>query len=292
MDSRSAAIAPLSRSGRTARWPIQRRCLSGARPLRAGSPVHHHRSTCFMRPIGLFTMDRSRCSPCADPSVHVGPIWVFALDRNPRTSTNRRRNSTEYGRRVLGMATSFLPSEEVSTKPGHPQCRSVDYSLTYSYASPLPQLTLHAPALQNGVPDGHTVPQAPQLLAEVLMFVSQPFAGLWSQSAKPPLQKPMAQAPLVHAGVPLGTEQTVPQPPQLVGSVCSFTQVLLQSVEPAGHVAAHTPAVHVCPLGQAVPQPPQLVGSVCSFTQVLLQSVEPAGHVACVHTPAVHVCPL
>ena len=37
----------------------------------------------FPRSIGLFTMDRSRCSPCADPRVHVGPIWVFTFDRNP-----------------------------------------------------------------------------------------------------------------------------------------------------------------------------------------------------------------
>ena len=62
MDSRSAAIAPLSRSGRTARWTIQRRC-AGARPL--GSRVACSRSPIyvFTIPILAFTM--------TDPGVHV-----------------------------------------------------------------------------------------------------------------------------------------------------------------------------------------------------------------------------
>ena len=59
----------------------------------------------------------------------------------------------------------------------------------------------------------------------------------------------------------MGTEQTVPQPPQLFGSVCSFTQTPLHRVKPDWHaVSVHAPPVHVCPLGHAVPQEPQWLG--------------------------------
>ena len=53
----------------------------------------------FTRPIGLFTMDRSWCSPCADPSVHVGPIWVFTFDRNPQYEDNIRKKNSKKKRK-------------------------------------------------------------------------------------------------------------------------------------------------------------------------------------------------
>jgi hypothetical protein len=65
MDSRSAAIAPLSGSGRTARWPIQRRYPQAPAPQGrvacSPSPIY-----VFTMPIVLFTM--------TDPGVHLAPI--------------------------------------------------------------------------------------------------------------------------------------------------------------------------------------------------------------------------
>jgi hypothetical protein len=46
----------------------------------------------FTMPIVVFTMDRSRCSRCADPAVHVRPIWAFTMGRNPHTYRGRRRS--------------------------------------------------------------------------------------------------------------------------------------------------------------------------------------------------------
>jgi len=69
----------------------------------------------------------------------------------------------------------------------------------------------------------------------------------------------------------------VPQPPQLFGSVCSFTQTPLHTVSTLGH--AQTPLSQVSPVGliveQFVPHPPQLLSSVCSFTQTPLHPVSP-----------------
>ena len=67
----------------------------------------------------------------------------------------------------------------------------------------------------------------------------------------------------------------VPQPPQLFGSVCSFTHTPLQTLSPVGHT--HVPLRQVPPSGQAVPQAPQLLPSVSLLTQVLAHTVSPAG---------------
>jgi len=58
---------------------------TGGRPL--GGRVACSRSPIyvFTMPIVVFTMDRSRCSRCADLAVHVGPIWAFSMDRNPHS---------------------------------------------------------------------------------------------------------------------------------------------------------------------------------------------------------------
>lgn len=62
-------------------------------------------------------------------------------------------------------------------------------------------------------------------------------------------------------------EHTLPQPPQLLGSVCVFTHWPLQSV-PA-QVATQEPFWQLWPLVHAFPQLPQFCGSVWVFTQVL-----------------------
>jgi hypothetical protein len=86
------------------------------------------------------------------------------------------------------------------------------------FAKPELQLdTVQEPLEQAGVPFGalQLLPQPPQLFTLVLVLISQPFAGLPSQFAKPELQLATAQLPATQAGVPLGMLQTLPQPPQL-----------------------------------------------------------------------------
>jgi hypothetical protein len=67
----------------------------------------------------------------------------------------------------------------------------------------------------------HTVPQAPQWFVSDCRFVSQPFAGLPSQSPKPGLHA-IVQEPPLHDGVPLVALQGLPQAPQLAALVARF----------------------------------------------------------------------
>ena len=59
------------------------------------------------------------------------------------------------------------------------------------------------------------VPQAPQLVV-VLSWVSQPLAGLLSQSPKPVLQAPRVQVPVAQLAAALGKLQATLQAPQSV----------------------------------------------------------------------------
>jgi len=85
--------------------------------------------------------------------------------------------------------------------------------------SPQPALqsSEHAPLVQRGEPfcDGHTLLHAPQLLTSPAMLVSQPLEVTRSQSWYPALQAAMTQLPALHAGIALGSEHALPQPPQL-----------------------------------------------------------------------------
>jgi hypothetical protein len=70
--------------------------------------------------------------------------------------------------------------------------------------------------------------------------------------------------------------QTLPQLPQLAGSVCVFTQALLQTVCPLGQeVSTHWPDTQLCPAVQAVAQAPQLLALVDKLTQAPLQQLVP-----------------
>jgi hypothetical protein len=69
---------------------------------------------------------------------------------------------------------------------------------------------------------------------------------------------------------------TTPHPPQLFGSVSSFTQILLHTASPAEQV--QIPAAHSPPPGHTFSQAPQKFGSVCSSMQTLPQAVIPLGH--------------
>jgi hypothetical protein len=173
-------------------------------------------------------------------------------------------------------------------------------------------------------PPVQTWPQAPQLLASLERFVSQPSVSRSPlQSPKPAWQAPL-QTPCVHVGVAtLFEEQTRPQPPQLLGSVSraisqpwwafwsqsakpalqlAMAQALLTQVEVAlarlqlvqALPPVQVPATQVWPPGQTWPQAPQLLTSVSnevsqpSWRRLPLQSAKPVWQVP-PHEPCVHV---
>ena len=75
---------------------------------------------------------------------------------------------------------------------------------------------VQTPAAQPGVPfaSEQVRRQALQFFGSVWRFTSQPLAGLASQSAKPVVQVPVAQLPLVQTGALFSTVQTLVQRPQ------------------------------------------------------------------------------
>src|SRR5438876_948084 len=114
-----------------------------------------------------------------------------------------------------------------------------------------------------------TAAQPPQLFLSLVVLTSQPSVCLLpSQSAKPEAHVPL-QAPLTHATDDrLFVEQTIPQPPQLLGSLLRLVSQPsdclspLQSAKPLLHAPLHDPPAHVgmamLRLEHTRPQPPQL----------------------------------
>src|SRR5437762_3128532 len=98
----------------------------------------------------------------------------------------------------------------------------------------------------------HTLAQPPQLLASLMVLISQPSASLLLlQSAKPVLQAPL-HTPAAQVGVEmLLLEHTLAQPPQLLASLLMLTAqpsvslFPLQSAKPVPQVPLHTPAAQV-----------------------------------------------
>ena len=104
----------------------------------------------------------------------------------------------------------------------------------------------------------------------------------------------MTQAPLVQVAEPLAAEQTMPQPPQLLMSVCvlisqpSVFLLALQSAKPTVQAPLQIPPVQLWLamwlVEQAEPQPPQLFGSAPveisqpSVSLSALQSEKPVLH--------------
>jgi hypothetical protein len=78
------------------------------------------------------------------------------------------------------------------------------------------------------------LPQAPQLVALLVVLVSQPFDAVPSQLPQPTLHE-IEQAPAVQEGVPLTEEHAEPQAPQLAG----FVEVLTS--QPSGSSALQFP---------------------------------------------------
>lgn len=147
---------------------------------------------------------------------------------------------------------------------------------------PVPQVGVSDTARQTGVPPSHETPQAPQLEPEV----SETQAPLHMLK---PLAQAKPQVPAVHVGIVLGTEvvqtltpASVPQPPQLSGSLVVSTQLPAHTVAlELGQLDMHANPFPegaqrgVAPL-HVEPQPPQLDGVFWS-TQALLQRISPGG---------------
>jgi hypothetical protein len=140
------------------------------------------------------------------------------------------------------------------------------------------QLMVHAPAVHPGVPlvPLQTVPHAPQWVALVCVFVSQPSFLLPLQSPKPVLQFG-AHAPAVQGFVPLAAMHWAPHPPQLLVVVRLVSQPLVempsQFPQPELHALIwHDPVAQVAVAFvrlQAVPHEPQFVSVVRLASQPL-----------------------
>jgi hypothetical protein len=123
----------------------------------------------------------------------------------------------------------------------------------------------------------HAWLQPPQF-AIVLSCVSQPFAGLPSQSPNPALQV-LRQTPSAQltweALVPW---QATPQSPQLLTLVFVLTQLPLQLVSPLAQLTTHCPPEQTFSAPQALPQAPQWLTSLLRSAQVPSQLVCPVLH--------------
>src|SRR2546423_670559 len=133
------------------------------------------------------------------------------------------------------------------------------------------------------------------------MLVSQPSLSLFMlQSAKPVEQAPVQPPPLHTVDAMFAVEQTLPQPPQFVGSTStlvsqpSFCLLWLQSSNPVSQAPVQVPRVQVGDvmwlLEQSVPQAPQVMGSLVRLASqpsaclLPLQSANPWMQ-APLHTP-------
>jgi len=127
---------------------------------------------------------------------------------------------------------------------------------------------LHVPFVH---PDGHTLPQVPQLFELVRRLTSQPLDTTPSQLPKPALQV-MLHEPPKQLGEPLALLHTVPHAPQLVTLVVTFVShpllwaLLSQLPKPALHVMLQEPSAQfLVPFAalHTTPQEPQFVTLVC-----------------------------
>jgi hypothetical protein len=74
------------------------------------------------------------------------------------------------------------------------------------------------------------LPQLPQLFGSVAIETSHPSAGLLLQSAYPARHVVTEHVPLLHTSFALLPAHTVPQAPQLLGSLLTSVHVPLQDL--------------------------------------------------------------
>jgi hypothetical protein len=88
-----------------------------------------------------------------------------------------------------------------------------------------------------------------------------------------------------------GKEQTMPQAPQLFGSILVSAQAAPHFSVPPEQTMSHLPEAQACPDGQAFPQRPQLLLSTAVSTQASPHfSVLPVQTTS--HLPSEHTCPV
>jgi hypothetical protein len=120
---------------------------------------------------------------------------------------------------VAQLAVAFAREQAVLHAPQWVSVSSLVSQPLPMLPSQLPKPAAHVivqlPPLHPGVPFAppQIKPQAPQLLGSVPVAVSQPFAGLPSQSMKPGAQVGV-HTPAVHATWPFGFRHFFPQAPQ------------------------------------------------------------------------------
>ena len=133
------------------------------------------------------------------------------------------------------------------------------------------------------------------------MYVSQPSAAPFLQSAQPALHAATLHVPFTQLPAAFGVPHALPQLPQLLGSPSVFVSQPLaalpsQSTQPASHAAiahcAATQLVVACGSAQACPHAPQFAASTASATSQpsvasRSQSAWPGAH-AMPHTPPEH----
>ena len=167
--------------------------------------------------------------------------------------------------------------------PQPPQSSSVVVDVSQPFAAfpsqlaqPVPQVALHAPPEQVFalLTSAQVTPQPPQFPSETLVLVSQPLAGLPSQSPKPGLHVG-SHVPPTHALAPLTNAQAVSHEPQVATDARSASQPLAalssQSAVPGSHTDdEHEPARQLVAASVSVqtrPHAPQSDGVVSGVVQ-------------------------
>jgi hypothetical protein len=178
------------------------------------------------------------------------------------------------------------PAGAVHARPHAPQCVAlVTVLVSQPFAaipsqSPKPTLqrcehTLVAHVAVWFGPATHARPQAPQCAIAVRVSVSQPFAAMASQLPKP-IAQVIPQADIAQDGVAFGAvAHARPHAPQFAALVVVSTHTPLHAIVGRVHVTAHTPMLHICPIGHALPHAPQLARSVCRFAHIPEQKLCP-----------------
>jgi hypothetical protein len=127
---------------------------------------------------------------------------------------------------------------------------------------------VHVPAAHVS-PVGHVVPHPPQFFGSDEPSTSHPSDASLLQSRKLPVHA-YPHEPVEHVGTEFGcVAHTVPQPPQLLGSIAGFThgpEGAGQQMSGTGHAhPVQVPPLHTPPGPQFFPHAPQFLGSVRRF---------------------------
>jgi hypothetical protein len=197
------------------------------------------------------------------PALHVNPQADAEHVALAPAGTGQARPHIPQFVRLVRVSTS-QPSDALplqSAKPGR-------------HENPQTPVLHVAVALAGAV---HARPHIPQFATAVPRFVSQPFAGLPSQSPEPMLQR-NEQTAALHVGVAfMRAGHAMPQPPQCAAFVRTFASQPLpamrsQSSNPASHTNPQRDiaqvGVEAATSGHAVLHAPQCAGDVAVLTQL------------------------